>query len=87
VRIKIHQEYFYTILLRDLVERHDVSHPKAIADLAPWQQRQGCASVLSPIVPNPSPVLFQIFQDLTLLTLREKSDGLVVGGSRDEAVI
>jgi hypothetical protein len=34
VRIKIHQEYFHTILFRDLVERHDVSHPKAITDLA-----------------------------------------------------
>jgi predicted AAA+ superfamily ATPase len=34
LRIKIHQEYFHTILFRDLVERHDVSHPKAITDLA-----------------------------------------------------
>ena len=36
LRIKTHQEYFHTILFRDLVERHDVSHPKAAADLAHW---------------------------------------------------
>jgi hypothetical protein len=36
LRIKIHQEYFHTILFRDLVERHDVPHPKAVADLARW---------------------------------------------------
>ena len=36
LRIKIHQEYFHTILFRDLVERHDVSHPKAVSDLAHW---------------------------------------------------
>ena len=36
LRIKIHQEYFHTILFRDLVERHDVSHPKAVIDLAHW---------------------------------------------------
>jgi len=34
LRIKTHQEYFHTILFRDLVERHDVSHPKAVTDLA-----------------------------------------------------
>jgi predicted AAA+ superfamily ATPase len=34
LRIKIHQEYFHTILFRDLIERHDISHPKAVADLA-----------------------------------------------------
>jgi predicted AAA+ superfamily ATPase len=34
LRIKTHQEYFQTILFRDLVERHDVSHPKAVTDLA-----------------------------------------------------
>lgn len=34
LRIMIHQEYFQTILFRDLVERHDVSHPKAVSDLA-----------------------------------------------------
>lgn len=34
LRIKTHQEYFHTILFRDLVERHDVSHPRAVADLA-----------------------------------------------------
>lgn len=36
MRIKTHQEYFHTILFRDVVERHDVSHPKAVADLAHW---------------------------------------------------
>ena len=34
LRARIHQEYFHAILFRDLVERHDVSHPKAIVDLA-----------------------------------------------------
>ena len=34
LRIKIHQEYFNTLLFRDLIERHDISHPKAVADLA-----------------------------------------------------
>jgi hypothetical protein len=34
LRIKTHQEYFQTVLFRDLVERHDVSHPKAVTDLA-----------------------------------------------------
>jgi uncharacterized protein len=34
LRIKIHQEYFHTILFRDLVERHDIAHPKAVTDLA-----------------------------------------------------
>ncbi len=36
LRIKIHQEYFNAMLFRDLVERHDISHPKAVADLAHW---------------------------------------------------
>ena len=34
LRIKTHQEYFHAILFQDLVERHDVSHPKAVTDLA-----------------------------------------------------
>ena len=34
MRTKIHQEYFHAILFRDLVERHDVAHPKAVTDLA-----------------------------------------------------
>jgi predicted AAA+ superfamily ATPase len=34
LRVKIHQEYYHAILFRDLVERHDVSHPKAVMDLA-----------------------------------------------------
>lgn len=36
LRIKIHQEYFHAMLFRDLVERHDISHPKAVTDLAHW---------------------------------------------------
>lgn len=35
-RIRIHQEYFHTVLFRDLVERHDISHPNAVIDLARW---------------------------------------------------
>ncbi len=34
LRIRIHQEYFHALLFRDLVERHDISHPKAVTDLA-----------------------------------------------------
>lgn len=34
LRVKIHQDYFQAILFRDLVERHDVSHPRAVMDLA-----------------------------------------------------
>lgn len=36
LRIKIHQEYFNAILFRDLIKRHDISHPKAVTDLAQW---------------------------------------------------
>jgi hypothetical protein len=36
LRIKTHQEYFNTVLFRDIIERHDISHPKAVADLAHW---------------------------------------------------
>lgn len=36
LRIKIHQEYFNAILFRDIVERYDISHPKALTDLAQW---------------------------------------------------
>lgn len=34
LRIKTHQEYFHTILFRDLIERHAISHPRAVTDLA-----------------------------------------------------
>ncbi|MBX3178416.1 MAG: ATP-binding protein [Candidatus Hydrogenedentes bacterium] len=34
LRIKTHQEYFQAVLFRDLVERHDISHPRAVSDLA-----------------------------------------------------
>jgi predicted AAA+ superfamily ATPase len=36
LRIKTHQEYFNAMLFRDLVERHEISHPKAVVDLAHW---------------------------------------------------
>ena len=36
LRQGIHQEYFNAILFRDLVERHDIAHPKAVSDLAHW---------------------------------------------------
>lgn len=36
LRVKTHQEYFHAILYRDLVERHDIAHPKAVSDLARW---------------------------------------------------
>ncbi len=36
LRVKTHQEYFHAVLFRDLLERHDVSHPKAVSDLAHW---------------------------------------------------
>ena len=36
LRIKTHQDYVQTILFRDLIERHDVAHPKAVTDLAHW---------------------------------------------------
>ena len=34
LRIKIHQEYYHALLYRDLIERHDIAHPKAVSDLA-----------------------------------------------------
>jgi len=36
LRIRTHQEYFHAILFRDLIERHDIPHPKALTDLAHW---------------------------------------------------
>ncbi|GAB6194451.1 ATP-binding protein [Desulfocastanea catecholica] len=36
LRIKTHQEYWSAMLFRDLVERHDISHPRAVAALAHW---------------------------------------------------
>jgi len=36
LRTRIHQEYFNTMVFRDLVERHDVAHPRAVSDLAHW---------------------------------------------------
>jgi len=46
LRIKTHQEYFNAVLFRDLVERHDVSHPRAVADLA-HRLVDNCASMYS----------------------------------------
>jgi uncharacterized protein len=34
LRIKIHQEYFNSILFRDLIERYDIAHPRALVDLS-----------------------------------------------------
>ena len=34
LRIKIHQEYVNSIMFRDLIERYDISHPRAVVDLA-----------------------------------------------------
>ncbi len=36
LRVKTHQEYLNAILFRDLVERHDISHPRAASDLSHW---------------------------------------------------
>ena len=36
LRIKTHQEYWGAMLFRDLIERHDIAHPRAVADLAHW---------------------------------------------------
>ena len=36
LRIKIHQEYFNTLLFRDLIERYDIAHPRAVVDLGHW---------------------------------------------------
>lgn len=34
MRIRIHQEYLNSILFRDLIERYDIAHPRALVDLA-----------------------------------------------------
>jgi predicted AAA+ superfamily ATPase len=34
LRVKIHQDYLQAVLFRDLIERHDISHPNAVVDLA-----------------------------------------------------
>ena len=36
IRVMTHQEYLHAILYRDVVERHDIAHPRAVADLAAW---------------------------------------------------
>jgi predicted AAA+ superfamily ATPase len=46
LRVRIHQEYFHAVLYRDLVERHDIPHPKAVSDVAHWMVEH-CASLYS----------------------------------------
>lgn len=36
LRVKIHQNYFETLLYRDIIDRHDIPHPQAVKDLALW---------------------------------------------------
>ncbi len=46
LRIQVHQEYWGAMLFRDLVERHDISHPRAVSDLAHWLA-DNCGSLYS----------------------------------------
>ena len=41
LRIKTHQEYWGAMMFRDLIERHDISHPRAVSDLAHWLESGG----------------------------------------------
>jgi predicted AAA+ superfamily ATPase len=34
IRVKIHQEYFNSLLFHDLIERYDIPHPRAVVDLS-----------------------------------------------------
>lgn len=34
VRVRIHQDYYQAILYRDLIDRHDISHPRALYDVS-----------------------------------------------------
>ena len=34
IRLKIHQEYYGALLFRDIADRYDVSHPRALVDLS-----------------------------------------------------
>lgn len=36
LRRRVHQEYLNALLFRDIVERHDIAHPKALSDLVHW---------------------------------------------------
>ena len=36
MRVRLHQEYLNAILFRDIVERHDFAHPRALSALAHW---------------------------------------------------
>lgn len=36
LRIQTHQEYLNAVLFRDLIERHEINHPKAVIDTAHW---------------------------------------------------
>ncbi len=44
LRVKVHQDYFQTILFRDLIDRHNVAHPRALSDLA-HRLIDNCASL------------------------------------------
>jgi predicted AAA+ superfamily ATPase len=47
LRLKIHQEYWGAMLFRDLVERHDISHPRAVSDLAAHRLLDNTGSLYS----------------------------------------
>jgi predicted AAA+ superfamily ATPase len=34
LRVAVHQDYLNALLFRDLIERHDIAHPRAVIDLA-----------------------------------------------------
>lgn len=36
LRLRTHQEYLNALLFRDIIERHDIGHPKALSDLVHW---------------------------------------------------
>ena len=36
LRVKVHQEYWGAMLFRDLIERHNIAHPRAVRDLGHW---------------------------------------------------
>jgi len=51
LRVKVHQEYFRAVLFRDLIERHDVSHPKALTALL-HQSAHGILEITEPQSPQ-----------------------------------
>ena len=44
LRIRIHQEYFKAMLMRDVVDRWDFSHPRAVEDLGHWAADNAASS-------------------------------------------